>query len=406
MEINIGEIIVDEEIEIGEIIVDDEINIGDIELDFIKIFPELENLEITPSIAEQNFKSNKYGYNNVTIKGVTSDIDEDIQADNIRKGINILGVEGNYEGTDTSDATATADDILKGKTAYANNEEIVGTIEEYDGSFEGSAKEGAKITDASYLFYKGARIDHINELLALCENVSSCENMFYSCSKLTELDLSKFDTSNITTMSYMFYSCSGLSEIDVSKFDTTNVTAMSYVFYSCSGLSELDLSTWNTSNVKYMASMFTVCSNLTKLDVSKFDTSNVTDMGAMFHGCEKITSLDLSNFDMSKVNKVSYILNYLNALTNLKSFKDLGKGYTQKSNNYSNYKLDLKSSTNLTHESLMDLITNGLYDLNLTYDVANGGTLYTQQLVLGSTNMAKLSSSELQIATDKGWVVS
>ena len=48
-------------------------------------------------------------------------------------------------------------------------------------------------------------------------------------------------------------------------------------------------------------------------------------------------------------------------------------------------------------------IINNLYDLNLTYDVANGGTLYRQRVQLGSTNLAKLSEEEKEIATNKGW---
>lgn len=43
-------------------------------------------------------------------------------------------------GTDTSDATATSEDILLGKTAYVNDVKVVGAIEEYDGSVENSTE--------------------------------------------------------------------------------------------------------------------------------------------------------------------------------------------------------------------------------------------------------------------------
>ena len=49
-------------------------------------------------------------------------------------------------------------------------------------------------------------------------------------------------------------------------------------------------------------------------------------------------------------------------------------------------------------------VINNLYDLNLTYNVANGGTLYTQSLNLGSTNKAKLTAEEIAIATAKRMV--
>ena len=98
-------------------------------------------------------------------------------------------------------------------------------------------------------------------------------------------------------------------------------------------------------------------------------------------------------------------------LVTFNGFKNLGKAYTQKTAHYGNYTLDLGASSKLSYQSLINIINN-LYDLNITYGVydANGtpgtGTLYRQQLILGSTNLAKLTAEEKAIATNKGWDLS
>lgn len=45
----------------------------DLEINLSKLYPELEGLEVTPMSIEQNFKSSKYGYDNVKVKAVASD---------------------------------------------------------------------------------------------------------------------------------------------------------------------------------------------------------------------------------------------------------------------------------------------------------------------------------------------
>ena len=245
---------------------------------------------------------------------------------------------------------------------------------------QGKAKvSDVKITNASYLFYNGYRLDYLNEILSACENTTEAKNMFSNCSSLTDLDLSNFNTTNVTIMDSMFSGCSRLVNLDLSNFNTTNVTIMNYMFNGCSSLVNLDLSNFNTSKLTNMTFMFNGCKNLVDLNLSSFDVINVVSVDYMFYNCKN--------------------------LTNLKSFKNLGKGYTQKTNNYNKYKLDLSYSTLLTHESLMDVINN-LYDLNLAYNVAGGGKLYTQALVLGSTNIAKLTAEEIAIATNKGFNIS
>lgn len=47
---------------------------------------------------------------------------------NIKKDVQIFDITGTYEGIDTSDANAIADDIIAGKTAYVNGEKITGSL--------------------------------------------------------------------------------------------------------------------------------------------------------------------------------------------------------------------------------------------------------------------------------------
>lgn len=64
------------------------------------------------------------------IKKATINKDENLVAENILKGTSIYGIDGTGEsGIDTSDATATAGDILLGKTAYVKGEKVTGTLE-------------------------------------------------------------------------------------------------------------------------------------------------------------------------------------------------------------------------------------------------------------------------------------
>lgn len=82
---------------------------------------------ITPGTADQTISSGQYLSGPQTIKG-----DKNLVAENIKSGVSIFGVTGTLEtggtGTDTSDATASASDILSGKTAYVKGTKVTGTI--------------------------------------------------------------------------------------------------------------------------------------------------------------------------------------------------------------------------------------------------------------------------------------
>lgn len=203
------------------------------------------------------------------------------------------------------------------------------------------------------------------------ENTQRMIGIFKDCTKLTDLDLSTWNTSNVVTMSYMFHNCTNLSSInfgdnfitssvntgytpastknveslgsfshmfdgcssltslDLSGFDTSNARNMAYMFHNCSALQSLDVSGFDTSSVdidsqfqRYdstgkavnkefggMAYMFSGCSSLETLDVSNWNTSKVTNMRHMFDGCNKLTSLDVSNWNTGSVDDMSHMFN-------------------------------------------------------------------------------------------------
>ena len=98
----------------------------------------------------------KGGYMTSMISNAQLAEDINLSADKIVQGNTILGIEGTAStgGIDTSDATATANDIVKNKTAYANNEKITGVISEVkaDGSIGGSYS-GPRYDDSTNTIY-------------------------------------------------------------------------------------------------------------------------------------------------------------------------------------------------------------------------------------------------------------
>ena len=259
----------------------------------------------------------------------------------------------------------------------------------------------SNVTSMAYMFYNNNNLQSLDLSNFNTSNATNMQSMFLGCQKLTTLDLTSFDTSQVTSISNMFYNCTQLTTLDLTSFDTSQVTSMSYMFYYCQSLTTLDLSSFNTSNVTNMSYMFYNCTQLTTLDLSNFDTLKVTNFYQMFYRCNKIVSIPKLNASVS--TNVNFFAYDCIALTDFGGLENLGQAYsTKQSANYSSYKLDLSTCTALTEQSLINVLTN-------LYDIATKGCK-TQQVVLGSTNLAKLTSEEGQAAlaqaTAYGWTVS
>lgn len=88
----------------------------------------------TLTAMKQNLQA---AYNKLQDKGATIPTNKNLE--------NLAGaIETMSTGTDTSDATAVAGDILAGKTAYVASGKVTGTIETWDGSYENVVYGGGK----------------------------------------------------------------------------------------------------------------------------------------------------------------------------------------------------------------------------------------------------------------------
>ena len=85
----------------------------------------------------------------------TENTNSNLLASYIKKGVRIGGIVGTMEALDTSDATATPEDILEGKTAYVNGVKITGTYKE-----KIDEVEGVKIPNGFY-YVGGTKNDGI-----------------------------------------------------------------------------------------------------------------------------------------------------------------------------------------------------------------------------------------------------
>lgn len=200
------------------------------------------------------------------------------------------------------------------------------------------------------------------------------------------------DTSNLESLSYLFYYYENVT--DFPEIDSSKAKYLNYAFAYCQGLEETP--NIDTTNVLNFERCFNQCYGLKR--ARAYNTAKATNMSYMFYLCSALQ--EIPELDASNVIYIGDFVTGCSSLTKFGGLRNLGKAYTRTSANYSSYTLNLTNCKNITHQSLMNVINN-LYDLNLTYDVANGGTLYSQRLILGDTNIAKLTAEEIAIATSK-----
>ena len=234
-------------------------------------------------------------------------------------GIGVVQTETTRNFYNTSDATATANDILVDKVAYGKYGKLTGTLDliaekeiSYHDGYETGKTDGynsgydigygngytAGETNGYNNGYNAGVADGIvegkNEIIeGQSDATITPQNVlrgYVGYGKDNERIVGESDaiTSIDVGASGIKFGYSSFSEIP-SYYNFDNVTNMDNMFYQCSKLTTVPK--FDTSKVTTMTSMFNYCSNLTTVSFP-----NVTSIGSSaFHICTKLTTASFPN---------------------------------------------------------------------------------------------------------------
>lgn len=164
-----------------------------------------------------------------------------------------------------------------------------------------------RIDNFSELFRDFADVETINISGWDLTNASTLRQMFYGCKNLKEIiGIENLNVFYINDMSYMFFSCSSLKNLNLSKWKPYNLTNASRMFMDCNSLETIvGLEQWPTDNLELCESMFCRCKSLQYINLSKWKLTKVQSLMSMFLDCELLETVNLSNIKVTNVSSMT-----------------------------------------------------------------------------------------------------
>ena len=267
------------------------------------------------------------------------------------------------QGIDTSDATATAADIIKDKTAYANGVKLTGTLESLDWirpfdwlEIDSLVTAGEQKTVGLYAIYPNDNTLGMTNKVAFTVtgnhtidwgDGSALENVNSNVQAEHAYDYDTISSATACSRGYRQVrititpqSGQNITNLQFGKKHSTIVHGRIFSQWLDINISGTELTTFRFSETSYAnllekvkvyqvtnkctscANMFRDCSSLQSLNLSSFNTAAVTSMATMFFNCYSMQSLNLSSFNTAAVTNMTSMFSACNSLQslNLSSF--------------------------------------------------------------------------------------
>ena len=199
---------------------------------------------------------------------------------------------------------------------------------------------------------------------------------------------------------------------------TNNFTSYE-LLYSSTPMTEINCDGWKNKLVTSCYGMFKDMPNVVNISLKGFLTPNVVNMAYMYSGCPKLFSLDISSLDTSKVEDMSYM--YYNDVKLVRVIGDID------CSNLVNAENIVKGCINLRELSLVNIYANSTMSDNASWSIDLSDTILIDECLINIINQLPdlsnkgisnntniklslpinntLTSDDIKVATDKGWIV-
>ncbi len=325
-------------------------------------------LSITPSTSSQSFTaSSPYtGYGTVTVNAVTSSIDSNIQAENIKNGVSILGVSGTYTG---SGGSSTKYGLSIDNTLGSVDSD--GVLKMPDNTAGDIVFTGVKDVSNYVLFYKFNRNSNLACSVSFpdLETISGNLALSYSffLTHITSISLPKLKTVSGSNAAAYAFSKSNITSLSLPELVTVSGgSALQYLATGCSYLTSVSFPKLKTVSGAYGISCLAQNTKITTISFPELETASANYvLQGLCSGC---SLLETAYF--AKLSTVPYAYVFSNAFAACKLITDIyfnaltttsfGTGKTQFNGMFNSSTAATSGNVNVHFPSNLETTISGL----------------------------------------------